>query len=168
MTASHGSARGQDNDKDRTVPLDATPGDTTPLDATPGDATPLDATPGDATPLDAASGDATPPDSTPLDATPLETAPRDSTPRETTPPKTAPLDSTPPPSEPQARPLPRRRPLFATIFWGALMLALAGFLAARELIPGGFDPVTWLLAAVLGIGVVLVVAGIAAASRRAG
>ncbi|WEO78871.1 hypothetical protein BJQ94_07510 [Cryobacterium sp. SO2] len=63
---------------------------------------------------------------------------------------------------------PRRRPLFPTILWGAMMLALAAFIAARELVPGGFDLVTWLLTAVVGIGLLLVVAGIAAASRRAG
>ena len=68
-----------------------------------------------------------------------------------------------------AAPQPRkRRPLFPTILWGAMMLAAAAFFAARELIPGGFDLVTWLLTAVVGIGLLLVVAGIAAASRRAG
>jgi hypothetical protein len=64
--------------------------------------------------------------------------------------------------------LPRRRPLFPTMLWGALMLALAAFIAARELVPGGLDLVTWLLTAIVGIGLLLVVAGIAAASRRAG
>ncbi|PXA67299.1 hypothetical protein [Cryobacterium arcticum] len=85
-----------------------------------------------------------------------------------------PQDPTPPTQTPPApaaavpAPLPKRRPLFATILWGALMLALAAFVAARELVPGGFDLVTWLLTAVVGIGLLLVVAGIAAASRRAG
>ena len=92
----------------------------------------------------------------------------------TTPLKTTPL-KTPPLKTPAADPastapdrLPRRRPLFATIFWGALMLAFAAFIAARELVPGGFDLVTWLLTAVVGIGLLLVIAGIIAASRRAG
>ena len=62
----------------------------------------------------------------------------------------------------------KRRPLFPTILWGAMMLALASFIAAVELVPGGFDVVTWLLTAVVGIGLLLVVAGIAAAARRAG
>ena len=62
----------------------------------------------------------------------------------------------------------KRRPLFPTILWGAMMLAVAAFFAARELVPGGLDLVTWLLTAVVGIGLLLVVAGIAAASRRAG
>jgi hypothetical protein len=61
----------------------------------------------------------------------------------------------------------KRRPLFATMIWGAMMLALAAFFAGRELVPGGLDLVTWLLTAVVGIGLLLVVAGIAAASRRA-
>jgi len=166
MTESKGSAEGQDNDK--TTPLDAAPLGATPLDDTPVDATPLDATPLDATPLDATPLDATPLDDTPVDATPVDATPVDATLLDATPVDATPVGTTPPPSAQQARPLPRRRPLFATIFWGALMLALAVFMAARELVPGGFDPVTWLLTAVLGIGVVLVVAGIAAASRRAG
>lgn len=93
------------------------------------------------------------------------------TPLYTTPLKTPPLTTPPPASEPvppTPEKQPRRRPLFATILWGALMLALAAFMAARELVPGGFDLVTWLLTAVVGIGLLLVVAGIAAASRRAG
>ena len=84
--------------------------------------------------------------------------------------ETTPLKTTPASDPASATPdrLPGRRPLFATIFWGALMLALAAFMAARELVPGGFDLVTWLLTAVVGIGLLLVVAGIIAASRRAG
>ena len=90
------------------------------------------------------------------------------TPLSTTP--TTPLKPTPASDPASATPdrLPRRRPLFATMLWGALMLALAAFMAARELVPGGFDLVTWLLTAVVGIGLLLVVAGIVAASRRAG
>jgi hypothetical protein len=62
----------------------------------------------------------------------------------------------------------KRRPLFPTILWGAIMLAVAAFILAREVVPGGLDVVTWLLSAVVGIGLLLVVAGIIAASRRAG
>ncbi|WP_130177925.1 hypothetical protein [Cryobacterium sp. SO1] len=101
----------------------------------------------------------------PLNSIPATTTPRTSTPLNSTPLKGTPLESTPPAA---ADPLPRRRPLFATIFWGALMLALAAFMAARELVPGSFDLVTWLLTAIVGIGLLLVVAGIAAAARRAG
>jgi hypothetical protein len=95
------------------------------------------------------------------------TVPLNGAPFNTTTPNTTPLEPTPPQAA-AADPLPRRRPLFATIFWGALMLALAAFMAARELVPGGFDLVTWLLTAIVGIGLLLVVAGIAAAARRAG
>jgi hypothetical protein len=83
---------------------------------------------------------------------------------------TTPLSATasePAPAPASAEELPKRRPLFPTILWGALMLALAAFVAARELVPGGFDLVTWLLTAVVGIGLLLVAAGIAAAARRA-
>jgi len=80
---------------------------------------------------------------------------------------TAPTGSAAAP-QPAAAAVPRRRPLFSTMLWGALMLALAAFVAARELVPGELDLVTWLLTAVVGIGLLLVVAGIAAASRRAG
>ena len=98
------------------------------------------------------------------DATTGSTAPTTplGTPTSETPPAT-------PAPEPAAMVLPkRRRPLFPTILWGALMLALAAFISARELVPGGFDFTTWLLTAVVGIGILLIVAGIAAASRRAG
>jgi hypothetical protein len=104
---------------------------------------------------------------TPVNTTPPpRTTPMDTTPMDTTPLDTTPLTSTP--MAPAAEPLPRRRPLFPTILWGAMMLALAAYFAAGELVPGGFDPVTWFLTAVVGIGLLLVVAGIAAASRRAG
>lgn len=79
---------------------------------------------------------------------------------------TPPVATAPRPSATPA--LHKRRPLFPTILWGALLLALAAFIAARELVPGGFDLVTWLLTAIVGIGLLLVVAGIIAASRRAG
>ena len=81
--------------------------------------------------------------------------------------KTAPTASAVPMAVP-TQPPSKRRPLFPTILWGAMMLALAAFFAALELVPGGLDLVTWLLTAVVGIGLLLVVAGIIAASRRAG
>jgi hypothetical protein len=84
-------------------------------------------------------------------------------------PATTPFFPVSKPSDVAATPVARkRRPLFPTILWGALMLALASFIAARELVPGGLDVVTWLLTAIVGIGLLLVVAGIIAASRRAG
>ncbi|GAB3118845.1 hypothetical protein [Glaciibacter psychrotolerans] len=62
----------------------------------------------------------------------------------------------------------RHRPLFATIFWGVLLLAFAGFMVVRTVLPAAPDPTLWLLSTVIVIGLALVVAGIAAASRRAG
>ena len=104
----------------------------------------------------------------PTTTTPTTTTPTTTAPTTTPPPETPPTPTPPAPAAAVPAPLPKRRPLFATILWGALMLALAAFVAARELVPGGFDLVTWLLTAVVGIGLLLVVAGIAAASRRAG
>lgn len=60
----------------------------------------------------------------------------------------------------------RHRPRFATILWGALLLGLAVFMVAWTMFPGTLDPTLWLLAAVIGVGLVLVIAGIAAATRR--
>lgn len=62
----------------------------------------------------------------------------------------------------------RNRPLFGTIFWGAVLLAFAAFMVVWTLQPGSPDPTLWLLGGVIVVGLLLVVAGIAAASRRAG
>lgn len=83
------------------------------------------------------------------------------------------------PTQPGPHPLPtvpfvweqpaasnRHRPRFATILWGALLLGFAVFMIAWTLFPGTLDPTLWLLAAVIGVGLVLVIAGIAAATRR--
>lgn len=61
----------------------------------------------------------------------------------------------------------RKRPLFGTIFWGVVLLTFAAFMVVRTLFPVGPDPILWLLGSVILIGLLLVVAGIAAASRRA-
>lgn len=62
----------------------------------------------------------------------------------------------------------RNRPLFGTIFWGVVLLAFAAFMVVWTLQPGSPDPTLWLLGGVIVVGLLLVVAGIAAASRRAG
>ncbi|MGY4856499.1 hypothetical protein [Cryobacterium sp. AP23] len=106
---------------------------------------------------------------TDADTTPTaDTPPADTTPNPDT--STAGTASAATPAAPTAVPVSpaKRRPLFPTILWGAMMLAVAAYFAARELVPGGLDLTTWLLTAVVGIGLLLVVAGIAAASRRAG
>lgn len=61
---------------------------------------------------------------------------------------------------------PRRNPLFGTILWGTLALAFAGFMVFRTLVPGSMDPSLWLLGGVIATGLVLVVAGVAAAMRH--
>ncbi|TFD54502.1 hypothetical protein E3T55_03515 [Cryobacterium frigoriphilum] len=79
-------------------------------------------------------------------------------------------DPATPPAAPFAWDMPaasaRHRPRFATILWGALLLGFAVFMVAWTLFPGTLDPTLWLLAAVIGVGLVLVVAGIAAATRH--
>ncbi|WP_022884527.1 hypothetical protein [Glaciibacter superstes] len=62
----------------------------------------------------------------------------------------------------------RYRPLFGTILWGVILLAFAAFMAIWTIVPATLDPSLWLLGGVIAVGLVLVVAGIAAASRRAG
>ena len=57
--------------------------------------------------------------------------------------------------------------LFGTIFWGTVMLAFSGFIIYRTIVPGETDPALWLLGGVILMGLVLIVAGIAAAARRA-
>ncbi|MGO4102962.1 hypothetical protein AB4Y63_03345 [Leifsonia sp. YAF41] len=75
----------------------------------------------------------------------------------------------PVPSAPSSASAPRRnRPRFATILWGVLLLVFAGFMVAVTVLPVAPDPILLLLGAVIAIGVALVAAGIAAASRRAG
>lgn len=62
----------------------------------------------------------------------------------------------------------RNRPRFSTILWGVLLLVFAGFMVAWTVLPTAPDPTLLLLGAVIAIGIALVAAGIAAASRRAG
>jgi peptidoglycan/LPS O-acetylase OafA/YrhL len=62
----------------------------------------------------------------------------------------------------------RPQPLFGTIFWGVLLLAFAAFMVVWTIVPEMPDPTLWLLGGVIAVGLLLVVAGIAAASRRAG
>lgn len=62
----------------------------------------------------------------------------------------------------------RGRPIFGTIFWGVVLLTFAAFMVVRTVFPVGQDPTLWLVGSVILIGLLLLVAGIAAASRRAG
>ncbi|WP_104137848.1 MULTISPECIES: hypothetical protein [unclassified Cryobacterium] len=63
--------------------------------------------------------------------------------------------------------VPRLRPRFGTIFWGILLLAFATYMVVFTLLPVPPDPTLWLLGGVIAVGLGLVVAGIAAAARRA-
>lgn len=61
----------------------------------------------------------------------------------------------------------RLRPRFGTIFWGVILLVFAAFMVTNAIVPFVLDPTTWVIAALVAGGVVLVVAGVAAAVRRA-
>lgn len=66
-----------------------------------------------------------------------------------------------------ARPEPERlRPRFGTIFWGVILLVFAGFMVTTALVPFVLDPSVWIIGGLVAGGIVLVVAGIAAAVRR--
>jgi hypothetical protein len=62
----------------------------------------------------------------------------------------------------------RRRPLFGTIIWGVILLALAGYVLLGVLVPAPADPTLWLLGGVVVIGLLLIIVGVIAALRRAG
>jgi hypothetical protein len=60
----------------------------------------------------------------------------------------------------------RLRPRFGTIFWGVILLVFAAFMVTNAIVPFVLDPSTWIIAGLVAGGVVLVIAGIAAAVRR--
>ncbi|TFC69972.1 MULTISPECIES: hypothetical protein [unclassified Cryobacterium] len=72
------------------------------------------------------------------------------------------------PAYPEASMRLLRRPLFSTIVWGVILLALAGYVLLGVLVPAPADPTLWLLGGVIVIGLLLIVVGIIAALRRAG
>lgn len=69
----------------------------------------------------------------------------------------------PEPERPEPEPL---RPRFGTIFWGVILLVFAGFMVTNAIVPFALDPSTWIIGGLVAGGIVLVVAGIAAAVRR--
>jgi hypothetical protein len=73
------------------------------------------------------------------------------------------------PASPTGKLEPERlRPRFGTIFWGVILLMFAAFMVTNALVPFVLDPSTWIIAGLVAGGVVLVIAGIAAAVRRTG
>ncbi|KGJ79729.1 hypothetical protein GY21_04190 [Cryobacterium roopkundense] len=60
----------------------------------------------------------------------------------------------------------QRRPRFSTIVWGVILLLFAVYMAVQSVAPGSFDPTLWLPGVVIILGLVLVVAGVIAATRR--
>ncbi|MET4637443.1 hypothetical protein [Mycetocola sp. 2940] len=80
--------------------------------------------------------------------------------------RTEPAASWPGPAGPLPQP-ERLRPRFGTILWGVIVLVFAGFMVTNAIVPFVVDPSAWIIAGLVAGGVVLVVAGIAAAVRRA-
>lgn len=60
----------------------------------------------------------------------------------------------------------RRHARFGTILWGVILLIFAAFMVTNALVPFSLDAGTWLIVTLVAGGVVLVIAGIAAALRR--
>lgn len=62
----------------------------------------------------------------------------------------------------------RRRPLFGTIVWGVILLAFSGVMAALSMpeVRGVLDVTSFVITVIAGVGVLLVVAGVAASLRR--
>ncbi len=61
-----------------------------------------------------------------------------------------------------------RRPLFGTILWGVILLTFAVYMLVSTMLPRPVDPTLWLLGGIVAVGVLLMLAGLAAALRRAG
>jgi hypothetical protein len=80
----------------------------------------------------------------------------------------APVLATTPASAAPISTAARRRPRFAPIFWGVVLLAFAVYVVVAQLVPTPPDPTFWLLGGIIAVGLTLVVTGIAAAARRAG
>lgn len=60
----------------------------------------------------------------------------------------------------------RRGPVFGTIFWGALLLVVVLLVGIHSVPAVAIDPTVLLIGAVVALGCLLVVAGVAAALRR--
>lgn len=68
----------------------------------------------------------------------------------------------PSPQEPARRPGPRTAP----IVWGALVLAWCAYVLMQTLMPGAVDTSVFLIAGVLGLGVLLLIVGAVALIRN--
>lgn len=77
----------------------------------------------------------------------------------------APQPAAPRPSVPTT---PGPRPVrSSTIAWGIIVLAACAFVAQQTLAPGTLNTTAWVTAVVLGLGVLLLVVGVAAVIRQA-
>lgn len=58
-----------------------------------------------------------------------------------------------------------RRPRTAPIVWGALILVFCAYMLQQTLAPESVDSTTWAITSVIGLGVLLLVVGIAVIVR---
>lgn len=69
---------------------------------------------------------------------------------------------------PAAAPEPRvRRPRTGPIVWGSLMLLFCAYVVQQTIAPGSIDALTWAIASVIGLGVLLLLVGLAVIVRSA-
>lgn len=65
-------------------------------------------------------------------------------------------------------PEPRaRRPRTGPIVWGSLMLLFCAYVVQQTVAPGSIDALTWAIASVIGLGVLLLLVGLAVIVRSA-
>lgn len=82
-----------------------------------------------------------------------------STPTGTGPDSTSPASTSPNSTSPA-----KARPRTSAIVWGTLILVFCAFVASREM-GGTVDPTVWIIGAILGIGALLLIVGIAIVLR---
>ncbi|WP_449283073.1 hypothetical protein [Leucobacter sp.] len=101
---------------------------------------------------------------------PAQPAPTPSAPAPSASAQAAPAPAPAPSAQPDARSKPpvRTGPRTGPIVWGALILAFCGYAAQRAFGPGGMDTAWWITATVIGLGLLLLVVGVAVAVRNRG
>lgn len=109
-------------------------------------------------PVDQASGGAMPAAEMPTEAAPgMPAAAASAAPSTPATPGTATA-----PDEPR-----RLRPRTGPIVWGAIILAFCVYIAAQTVAPGSVDTTTFVIASVIGLGVLLLAVGLAVLARNA-
>ncbi len=69
------------------------------------------------------------------------------------------------PADVEESPHTPARPRTGPIVWGAVILIFCAYIAQRTLAPASIDTTTWAIASVVGLGLLLLVVGIAVIVR---